>query len=250
MANMLDQTQTNVILTWVFHGGSAPVITPPFHVRIMTMQGSNTTNGTEATAVNCPGYSPGGLSLGNPAFGVADDGLVANLNTVTWNATGAWTIVRPATTASALRAKVRRNCYRSSQFRWRLENMAGETDRYRGNDADSRRWPDVTPEIELLKGIVGPRRAAVIKYIQDCRRRRQLYSDAVHEDSGLEPEEIALGGSLKASGCVICLWLARKQACARLRNSRSASWPGWWRRRSQTPLGLTPRRCGCRPSGR
>ena len=70
--------------------------------------------------------------------------------------------------------------------------MAGETERYKGDDADSRRRLDFTPEIELFKGLVGSRGAAVIKYIQDChRRRQQLYFDAVQEDSGLEPEEIA-----------------------------------------------------------
>lgn len=49
----------------------------------------------------------------------------------------------------------------------------------------------MTPEINLVKGLGGPRVAAVIEYIQErWRRRRQLYFDVVEEDSGLIPEEI------------------------------------------------------------
>lgn len=51
--------------------------------------------------------------------------------------------------------------------------------------------PDLTPEIDLLKGLVGARGAAVVQYIQDRHRRRQAkYLDEVREGTGLSGEEL------------------------------------------------------------
>lgn len=51
---------------------------------------------------------------------------------------------------------------------------------------------DLTPEIDLAKGIAGQRGAAVIQYIQDFhRRRRARFEEAVLEDTHMEAAEIA-----------------------------------------------------------
>src|SRR5258706_457509 len=71
MANMTDQTRANAIIQAIFtssttftitpgtSGGSAFTITPPHKLRLMTAPGTNTSNGTEPTAANCPAYTPG-----------------------------------------------------------------------------------------------------------------------------------------------------------------------------------------------
>lgn len=105
MSNMSDQTWVNWILQAFFtssttvtftpgtSGGSAWVITPPFHLRLMTTQGSNTSNGTEATSGNCPGYTAGGSTLGSSAFGSPSGGQSTNNNSVSWSATGGWSTI-------------------------------------------------------------------------------------------------------------------------------------------------------------
>lgn len=74
-------------------GGSAKTITPPFLLALMTAVGSDTGNGTEATAANCPGYTTlasGGKSMGSPAFGNPSAGVIASSNAQSWTATAAW----------------------------------------------------------------------------------------------------------------------------------------------------------------
>ena len=105
MANMTDQAFVNKLLTAWFTssttftitpgtgGGSAFTITPPHHLRLMTTQGSNTANGTEATAGNCPGYTALGASLGTTFCAAASAGQQANANSVSWNATGTWSSI-------------------------------------------------------------------------------------------------------------------------------------------------------------
>ena len=105
MANMTDQALVNALLQAMFtasttatftpgtSGGSAIVFTPPYKLRLMTAQGSNTSNGTEATAVNCPGYTAGGSSLGASAFAAPSAGSQSNNNSVSWSATGSWTTI-------------------------------------------------------------------------------------------------------------------------------------------------------------
>lgn len=71
-------------------GGSAFTITPPFFLRLMTAQGSDTANGTELVAT---GYTAGGSSLGSSAFGAPSAGVSANSNAVSWTAGAAWSAV-------------------------------------------------------------------------------------------------------------------------------------------------------------
>lgn len=105
MANMTDQSRVNSLLQAIFTasatatftpgtgGGSAIVITPPYFLRLMTATGTNTSNGTEATSGNCPGYTANGSSLGSSAFGTPSAGSQTNNNSVSWSATGSWTTV-------------------------------------------------------------------------------------------------------------------------------------------------------------
>jgi len=106
---MSDQARVNSLLQAVFSatatggslspgtgGGSGFAITPPYHLRLMTSAGSNTVNGTEATSVNCPGYTPGsvpGNSLGTQFCAAPSAAAQSNSNQVAWNATGTWTTV-------------------------------------------------------------------------------------------------------------------------------------------------------------
>jgi hypothetical protein len=71
-------------------GGSAFAVTPPFLLRLMTAQGSNTANGTELSAT---GYTAGGSTMGSPAFGTPSGGVVASANAVSWTAGAAWSAV-------------------------------------------------------------------------------------------------------------------------------------------------------------
>jgi hypothetical protein len=105
MASMTDQARVNAILQALFTssatftitpgtgGGSAFAITPPFHLRLMTAQGSNSSNGTEATSGNCPGYTALGSSLGTTFCAAPSAGTQSNSNAVTWTATGTWTTI-------------------------------------------------------------------------------------------------------------------------------------------------------------
>jgi hypothetical protein len=105
MANMTDQNLVNALLQAMFSstttftvtpgtsGGSAFAFTPPYHLRLMTSQGSNTSNGTEATSGNCPGYTAGGSSLGSQFCGAPSGGQQTNTNAVSWSATGNWATI-------------------------------------------------------------------------------------------------------------------------------------------------------------
>lgn len=98
MASMSDRT--NVVapsMDMWFHGSAAPtgaaLPTQPLNLRLMTAQGSNTSNGTELTAT---GYTAGGNSMGNPAFGSNSAGVSASNNAVSWTAGAAWSAVNAA----------------------------------------------------------------------------------------------------------------------------------------------------------
>lgn len=105
MANMTDQTRVNSIIQALFtssttftitpgtSGGTAFTMTPPLKLRLMTATGTNTSNGTEATAVNCPGYTAGGSSLGASGFAAPSGGSQTNNNAVSWSATGSWATI-------------------------------------------------------------------------------------------------------------------------------------------------------------
>jgi hypothetical protein len=72
-------------------GGSALVITPPYKLRLMSAQGSNTANGTELTTTG--GYTAGGASLGTTFCAAPSGGTQSNSNLVSWSATGTWATV-------------------------------------------------------------------------------------------------------------------------------------------------------------
>jgi hypothetical protein len=103
MASMTDENRVNAILQALFTssvsftitpgtgGGSAFAVTPPFHLRLMTAQGSNTSNGTEYTTVN--GYTAGGSSLGTTFCAAPSAATQSNSNAVTWTATGTWSTI-------------------------------------------------------------------------------------------------------------------------------------------------------------
>lgn len=94
MASMTDRTLAASFMDSCLHGGTMTTKpTQPLHLRPMTAQGSNTANGTEATSGNCPGYTAGGATMGNPGFGASSSGVSASANDVTWTATGSWTTI-------------------------------------------------------------------------------------------------------------------------------------------------------------
>jgi hypothetical protein len=106
MASMTDQTFVNALLTNLFKtstatsitggtGGTTQTVTPPFFLRLMSTQGSNTSNGTEQANGN--GYVTGGASLGSVFAGSVASGAFSNANAVSWTATGTWS---PATQTS------------------------------------------------------------------------------------------------------------------------------------------------------
>jgi hypothetical protein len=109
-ANMTDRnTSGNNLVNWILQaifcltatttytpgagGGSAKTVTPPFLLLLMGTAGSNTANGTEATAGSMPGYTTGGKTMGSPAFGNPAAGVISNSNSVSWTATGAWSAI-------------------------------------------------------------------------------------------------------------------------------------------------------------
>jgi hypothetical protein len=105
MSSMTDQTRADALLTALYSsttsftitpgtsGGSAFTITPPYKLLLMTAQGSNSSNGTQATSSNCPGYSAGGNSLGSQFCGTFSAGSSTNANAVSWSATGNWSTI-------------------------------------------------------------------------------------------------------------------------------------------------------------
>jgi hypothetical protein len=100
VTNMTDQTRVNTLMQALFTssaaftvtpgtgGGSAFTVTPPFHLRLMTAQGSNSSNGTEMTTEF--GYTLLGATLGTTFCAAPSAGTQSNSNSVTWTATGTW----------------------------------------------------------------------------------------------------------------------------------------------------------------
>jgi hypothetical protein len=86
----LYTSSTSFTVTPGTGGGSAFTVTPPFHLRLMTTQGSNTANGTELSAT---GYTAGGATMGSTAFGAPAGGVSTNNNSVSWTAGAAWSAV-------------------------------------------------------------------------------------------------------------------------------------------------------------
>lgn len=74
----------------ILNGGSAPTFPTALKLKLLTAQGSNTSNGTEATSGNCPGYTAGGVTV---TFGASASGVSSSTGTPSWTATGSWTTV-------------------------------------------------------------------------------------------------------------------------------------------------------------
>lgn len=84
MANMTERNRVAALMQAIYTsstsftvtpgtgGGSAFTVTPPFKLRLMTAQGSNTSNGTELSAT---GYTAAGSSMGSSAFGAPSSGV-------------------------------------------------------------------------------------------------------------------------------------------------------------------------------
>jgi hypothetical protein len=96
MANMSDRTNVaSKTMDYFLHGSSAPTApTQPLHLRLMTTQGSNTSNGTEATTA--AGYTAGGVTMGNPSFGANASGISSSANSESWTATATFPAAGPA----------------------------------------------------------------------------------------------------------------------------------------------------------
>lgn len=90
MPNMTDQARVASIMNAILHGGSAPVYPTALTLRLMTAQGSNSSNGTEATAGNCPGYTAGGVPV---TFGAQSAGISSSSGTPSWTASGSWATI-------------------------------------------------------------------------------------------------------------------------------------------------------------
>lgn len=102
---MTDQNRVNSLLQALFTataattvtpgsgGGSSFSATPPYKLLLMTAQGSNTADGTQATSGNCPGYTAGGNSLGTTFCAAPSGGEQSNNNAVSWSATGTWSTI-------------------------------------------------------------------------------------------------------------------------------------------------------------
>lgn len=89
-SGMTDRTRVASIMDAILHGAAAPTFPTALHLRLMTVVGSNTTNGTEATASNCPGYTAGGVVV---TFGANATGVSSSSDTPSWTATGAWATI-------------------------------------------------------------------------------------------------------------------------------------------------------------
>jgi hypothetical protein len=72
-------------------GPSAKAVTPPFRLYLMTANGSNTANGTQATSGTCPGYTAAGISMGSPGWGTPAAGIILGPPAaLSWTATANW----------------------------------------------------------------------------------------------------------------------------------------------------------------
>jgi hypothetical protein len=102
MTGMMDQTFVNGLLTNLYKtstattvtagtGGTSQTVTPPFHLRLFSVIGSETATGTELSTSN--GYTAGGSSLGTTFAGSISGGQFSNANVVSWSATGTWSTV-------------------------------------------------------------------------------------------------------------------------------------------------------------
>jgi hypothetical protein len=103
MPNMTDTGRVAAVVNyWFAHNLTAPpAATSPFHLRLMTAVGTNTSgaNGTEATSGSFAGYTALGSSMGaDPTFSTFSATTpipIVNNSSVTWAATGTWASAIP-----------------------------------------------------------------------------------------------------------------------------------------------------------
>jgi hypothetical protein len=91
---MTDSNRVTKILNFIMGSGATDTQPTGWHLRLMTAMGSNTANGTEATAGNCPGYTAGGAAM---TAWTTISGTTAKIqgppSAVSWTATGNWTAI-------------------------------------------------------------------------------------------------------------------------------------------------------------
>lgn len=89
---MTDRNRVAKIANAILNGGYQSLDTWPtgLTLRLLTAQSGNgnTSNGTEATSTNCPGYTAGGATI---TFGANASGVSTSTDSQSWTATGAWT---------------------------------------------------------------------------------------------------------------------------------------------------------------
>jgi hypothetical protein len=93
LGNMTDSNRVTSILNAIMASGTITFPTA-WHLRLMTANGSSTSNGTEATAGNCPGYTALGQAM---AAWTAASGTAATVSgpsvALSWTATANWTAI-------------------------------------------------------------------------------------------------------------------------------------------------------------
>ncbi len=90
MTAMTDRNRVATLMNAIVNGGAAPTWPTALHLRLLTAQGSDTSNGTEATSGNCPGYTAGGVAI---TFGANSSGVSTSTNAPSWTATGSWSTI-------------------------------------------------------------------------------------------------------------------------------------------------------------
>lgn len=97
MPYMTDTGRAAGLLNYAYDGASAPVITQPYFLRLMTTMGSGNgnVNGSNGTELSASGYTALGSTLGTNPFGSFSSATATatNVNSVSWNATGTWSTV-------------------------------------------------------------------------------------------------------------------------------------------------------------
>jgi hypothetical protein len=89
MADNLPDAIENLVLEWLFSARTATRPTTPLKLRLMSANGTDTTNGTELSTAS--GYTAGGLTV---TFGTAAaSGSISTTADVTWTNMPAVTIV-------------------------------------------------------------------------------------------------------------------------------------------------------------
>jgi hypothetical protein len=96
MASMTDRNRVGKIMNAILNSGSAALDAWPsaLHIRLLTANGSNTSNGTEATGVNCPGYTAGGTTI---TFGSNASGVSTSTSAPSWTSSGTGSTVTAGT---------------------------------------------------------------------------------------------------------------------------------------------------------